>query len=209
MRQMSLHSLNGPSLARWLGYRVHVDPLVARRPFGYKGQCGRGPRTAKSHRDPPFLDAFVDDLHLDPVMAKVCVIKAVGLTPALARHAPNISKLGTARPWRSPIPAVMVVTITIGYKARVRMRIAARNQLIGYGGCQLDFCYSVIGNSVSWYLCAIPPIVIVTISIGYGFQPAELIDFTIAKYDLKFPVRLINVKRSPIACSTRGKYPIQ
>ncbi|MBX3422597.1 MAG: alkaline phosphatase family protein [Pirellulaceae bacterium] len=37
---------------------------------------------------------------------KVCVINVVGLTPELVRHAPNISSLGTARPWTSPYPAV-------------------------------------------------------------------------------------------------------
>jgi predicted AlkP superfamily pyrophosphatase or phosphodiesterase len=39
-------------------------------------------------------------------MGKVCVINVVGLTPKLLAHAPKISALGAARPWRSPIPAV-------------------------------------------------------------------------------------------------------
>ena len=39
-------------------------------------------------------------------MGKVCVINVVGLTPKLAAHAPRISALGKARPWKSPIPAV-------------------------------------------------------------------------------------------------------
>jgi predicted AlkP superfamily pyrophosphatase or phosphodiesterase len=39
-------------------------------------------------------------------MSKVCVINVVGLTPKLAAHAPKISSIGKARPWRSPIPAV-------------------------------------------------------------------------------------------------------
>lgn len=30
----------------------------------------------------------------------------MGLTPNLLRHAPNIARLGTARPWTSPLPAV-------------------------------------------------------------------------------------------------------
>ncbi|MCU0714853.1 MAG: alkaline phosphatase family protein [Pirellula sp.] len=37
---------------------------------------------------------------------KVCVINVVGLTPELLAHAPNISKLGTATPWKPPLPAV-------------------------------------------------------------------------------------------------------
>ncbi|MEM7557621.1 MAG: alkaline phosphatase family protein, partial [Planctomycetota bacterium] len=39
-------------------------------------------------------------------MSKVCVINAVGLTPALAKHAPNISACGQAQPFTSPYPAV-------------------------------------------------------------------------------------------------------
>ncbi len=39
-------------------------------------------------------------------MGKLCVLDVVGLTPALAAHAPRISKIGTPRPWRSPVPAV-------------------------------------------------------------------------------------------------------
>ncbi len=39
-------------------------------------------------------------------MPKVVVLDVVGLTPALAAHAPRISECGTPRPWRSPIPAV-------------------------------------------------------------------------------------------------------
>lgn len=38
--------------------------------------------------------------------SKVCIINVVGLTPDLLKHAPNISKLGPATPWRSPVPAV-------------------------------------------------------------------------------------------------------
>jgi len=39
-------------------------------------------------------------------MGKVCVLNVVGLTPKLAAHAPRISALGKAQPWRSPLPAV-------------------------------------------------------------------------------------------------------
>ena len=39
-------------------------------------------------------------------MAKLCVINVVGLTPRLLRHAPRIAALGTASPFRSPLPAV-------------------------------------------------------------------------------------------------------
>lgn len=39
-------------------------------------------------------------------MNRVCVINVVGLTPELLPHAPRISALGTAQPWRSPLPAV-------------------------------------------------------------------------------------------------------
>jgi predicted AlkP superfamily pyrophosphatase or phosphodiesterase len=39
-------------------------------------------------------------------MAKVCVLNVVGLTPKLAAHAPRISSLGKAQPWRGPLPAV-------------------------------------------------------------------------------------------------------
>ncbi len=39
-------------------------------------------------------------------MSKVCVINVVGLTPALAAHAPRLSALGKAQPWKSPLPAV-------------------------------------------------------------------------------------------------------
>ena len=39
-------------------------------------------------------------------MSKVCVINVVGLTPALAKHAPNISACGQAQPFTSPYPAV-------------------------------------------------------------------------------------------------------
>lgn len=38
--------------------------------------------------------------------AKLCIINVVGLTPALLPHAPRISSLGQAQPWRSPLPAV-------------------------------------------------------------------------------------------------------
>ena len=39
-------------------------------------------------------------------MAKLCVINVVGLTPRLLRYAPRIAALGTASPFRSPLPAV-------------------------------------------------------------------------------------------------------
>jgi predicted AlkP superfamily pyrophosphatase or phosphodiesterase len=39
-------------------------------------------------------------------MARVCVLNVVGLTPALAVHAPRISELGKPHPWKSPLPAV-------------------------------------------------------------------------------------------------------
>jgi predicted AlkP superfamily pyrophosphatase or phosphodiesterase len=39
-------------------------------------------------------------------MKRICIINVVGLTPTLLSHAPNISKLGPATPWQSPIPAV-------------------------------------------------------------------------------------------------------
>jgi predicted AlkP superfamily pyrophosphatase or phosphodiesterase len=39
-------------------------------------------------------------------VAKLCVLNVVGLTPNLLPHAPRISALGKARPWRSPLPAV-------------------------------------------------------------------------------------------------------
>jgi predicted AlkP superfamily pyrophosphatase or phosphodiesterase len=39
-------------------------------------------------------------------MAKVCVLNVVGLTPKLLAHAPRISAVGKAQPWRGPIPAV-------------------------------------------------------------------------------------------------------
>jgi predicted AlkP superfamily pyrophosphatase or phosphodiesterase len=39
-------------------------------------------------------------------MTRVCIINVVGLTPSLLRHAPRISSLGQASPWKSPLPAV-------------------------------------------------------------------------------------------------------
>lgn len=36
----------------------------------------------------------------------LCVINVVGLTPRLLEHAPRLAQLGTARSWRSPLPAV-------------------------------------------------------------------------------------------------------
>lgn len=39
-------------------------------------------------------------------MAKVCIINVVGLTPHLLPHAPRLSKLHSAAPWQSPLPAV-------------------------------------------------------------------------------------------------------
>ncbi|MGV3482986.1 MAG: alkaline phosphatase family protein [Planctomycetaceae bacterium] len=39
-------------------------------------------------------------------MSKLCVINVVGLTPRLLQHAPHIAALGTAQPFRSPLPAV-------------------------------------------------------------------------------------------------------
>ncbi len=43
----------------------------------------------------------------DPTaMSKLCILNVVGLTPEMAAHAPQLSALGTAQPWRSPLPAV-------------------------------------------------------------------------------------------------------
>ncbi|RMF42583.1 MAG: alkaline phosphatase family protein [Planctomycetota bacterium] len=39
-------------------------------------------------------------------MKRLCILNVVGLTPRLAQHAPNLQRLGAARPWSSPIPAV-------------------------------------------------------------------------------------------------------
>lgn len=39
-------------------------------------------------------------------MNRICVLNVVGLTPRLLKHAPQLSKLGPATPWRSPVPAV-------------------------------------------------------------------------------------------------------
>ncbi len=39
-------------------------------------------------------------------MARVCVINVVGLTPNLLEHAPRLSEVGIAVPWKSPLPAV-------------------------------------------------------------------------------------------------------
>lgn len=36
----------------------------------------------------------------------LCVLNVVGLTPKLLPHAPRLAALGTARSWRSPLPAV-------------------------------------------------------------------------------------------------------
>ncbi|MGN6136255.1 MAG: alkaline phosphatase family protein [Aureliella sp.] len=36
----------------------------------------------------------------------LCVLNVVGLTPKLLQHAPRLAQLGTARSWRSPVPAV-------------------------------------------------------------------------------------------------------
>ncbi len=36
----------------------------------------------------------------------LCIINVVGLTPNLLKHAPRLAALGTARAWRSPVPAV-------------------------------------------------------------------------------------------------------
>lgn len=36
----------------------------------------------------------------------LCVLNVVGLTPKLLPHAPRLASLGTARSWRSPLPAV-------------------------------------------------------------------------------------------------------
>jgi len=40
------------------------------------------------------------------VSKPLCIINAVGLTPELLQHAPTISSIGNASPWKSPIPAV-------------------------------------------------------------------------------------------------------
>ena len=39
-------------------------------------------------------------------MPRVCVINVVGLTPELLPHAPRLSALGAATPWKAPVPAV-------------------------------------------------------------------------------------------------------
>lgn len=40
-------------------------------------------------------------------MSRLCIINVVGLTPALLKHAPNISSIaGQSIPWKSPFPAV-------------------------------------------------------------------------------------------------------
>lgn len=36
----------------------------------------------------------------------LCILNIVGLTPKLLAHAPRLASLGTAQPWRSPLPAV-------------------------------------------------------------------------------------------------------
>lgn len=36
----------------------------------------------------------------------LCILNVVGLTPKLLAHAPRLASLGTAQPWRSPLPAV-------------------------------------------------------------------------------------------------------
>lgn len=41
---------------------------------------------------------------------KIVVLNVVGLTPSLLAHAPRISELGKARPWRSPLPAVTLTS---------------------------------------------------------------------------------------------------
>ena len=43
-------------------------------------------------------------------MTKLCILNVVGLTPNLARHAPNISKLGDAKPLKAPTPAVTMTS---------------------------------------------------------------------------------------------------
>ena len=39
-------------------------------------------------------------------VSRLCVINVVGMTPKLLPHAPRIAAVGTAQPWRSPLPAV-------------------------------------------------------------------------------------------------------
>ena len=39
-------------------------------------------------------------------MPKLCILNVVGLTPRLLAHAPRLASLGTASPFRSPLPAV-------------------------------------------------------------------------------------------------------
>jgi predicted AlkP superfamily pyrophosphatase or phosphodiesterase len=41
---------------------------------------------------------------------KIVVLNVVGLTPSLLAHAPRLSALGQARPWRSPLPAVTLTS---------------------------------------------------------------------------------------------------
>lgn len=43
-------------------------------------------------------------------MAKLCIINVVGLTRNLLPHAPAISRLGAAQPFRSPLPAVTMTS---------------------------------------------------------------------------------------------------
>lgn len=43
-------------------------------------------------------------------MTKLCIINVVGLTPNLLQHAPALSQLGAAQPWKTPIPAVTMTS---------------------------------------------------------------------------------------------------
>ncbi len=43
-------------------------------------------------------------------MTKLCIVNIVGLTPNLLQHAPELSKLGAAKPLRPPMPAVTMTS---------------------------------------------------------------------------------------------------
>lgn len=69
-------------------------------------------------------------------MGKLCIINVVGLTPNLVRHAPRLSQLGTAKPLRTPIPAVTMTsqaTLLTGLPP-------SRHGIVGNGWYYRDTC---------------------------------------------------------------------
>ena len=69
-------------------------------------------------------------------MTKLCIINVVGLTPNLVRHAPLISALGQAKPFRAPIPAVTMTaqaTMLTGLPA-------SQHGIVGNGWYFRDTC---------------------------------------------------------------------